>query len=235
MICVDSWPNFNTVICRRQNKVQDDKREDLHNWFLCFFYLTVRIWSFSQIQHKCIHDNTVQSFFKKGIPHTYCDLIKEVATSSGMDVKEFKDYSLMVNHNPEITYRRDLALKISSLQVSHAELLVKHTANRGSDLTLSHVRSCIQHLPSACILDDSGNPVSWCLSDELCEMRMGFTLPEYRRTGHMKTVLLALSKQMHAMGFPVYGHVAEGNTAAINMFKSLNSTFIPGKYAVQIL
>uniref|UniRef100_W5MJJ5 Glycine N-acyltransferase-like protein n=1 Tax=Lepisosteus oculatus TaxID=7918 RepID=W5MJJ5_LEPOC len=158
----------------------------------------------------------------KGIPGSYCDLIKEVSTSSGMDVKEIKHYSLMVHHNPEslLHNESDPTMKISSLKVSHAELVAKQFAYSGNDLTLSHVRSCIQHLPSACILDDSGNPVSWCLSDELCEMRMGFTLPEYRRTGYMKTVFTALIKQMHAMGFPVYAHVAEENTAIINMLTS---------------
>ncbi|MBN3315095.1 GLYL3 protein, partial [Atractosteus spatula] len=163
-----------------------------------------------------------QDTIVRGIPGSYCDLIKEVATSSGMDVKEFKHYSLMVHHNPEslLHNESDPTLKISSLQVSHAELVVKPFAYSGNDLTLSHVRSCIQHLPSACILDDSGNPVSWCLSDELCEMRRAFTLPEYRRAGYMKTVFTALIKQMHVMGFPVYAHVSEENTAAINMFTS---------------
>ncbi|MBN3323389.1 GLYL3 protein, partial [Atractosteus spatula] len=233
-ICVDSWPNFNTVICRRQNKDLTDHPVQFPN--LCTMFTKDLVNLRAMLMDDRVIDWT-QDTIVRGIPHTYCDLIKEVATSSGMDVKEFKDYSLMVNHNPESLQhnKSDPTLKISSLQVSHAELVVKHTAFRGSDLTLSHVRSCIQHLPSACILDDSGNPVSWCLTDEMCEMRMSSTLYEYRRTGYMKTVLIALSKQMHAMGFPVYGHVAEGNTAAINMFKSLNNNFVPGKYAVQIL
>nr|XP_015192789.1 PREDICTED: glycine N-acyltransferase-like protein 3 isoform X6 [Lepisosteus oculatus] len=233
-ICVDSWPNFNTVICRRQNKVLTSHPVQFPN--LCTMFTK----DLENLRAMLMDDRVIdwtQDTIVRGIPHTYCDLIKEAATSSGMDVKEFKDYSQMVHHNPGsiLHNESDPTLKISSLQVSHAELVVKPFAYSGSDLTLSHVRSCIQHLPSACILDDSGNPVSWSFSDELCEMRMAFTLPEYRRTGHMKTVFTALIKQIHAMGFPVYGHVAEENTTAINMFKSFNYTFVPGKHAIKIL
>ncbi|MBN3326187.1 GLYL3 protein, partial [Atractosteus spatula] len=233
-ICVDSWPNFNTVICRRQNKVLTSHPVQFPN--LCTMFTK----DLENLRAMLMDDRVIdwtQDTIVRGIPDTYCDLIKEVATSSGMEVKEFKDYSLMVHHNPEsiLHNESDPTLKISSLQVSHAELVVKPFAYSGNDLTLSHVRSCMQHLPSACILDDSGNPVSWCFSDELCEMRMAFTLPEYRRAGYMKTVFTALIKQIHAMGLPIYGHVAEENTAAINMFTSFNYTFVPGKHAIKIL
>nr|XP_015192786.1 PREDICTED: glycine N-acyltransferase-like protein 3 isoform X3 [Lepisosteus oculatus] len=233
-ICVDSWPNFNTVICRRQNKDLTHHPVQFPNLFTMFTK------DLENLRATLMDDRVIdwtQDTIVRGIPGSYCDLIKEVATSGGMDVEEFSDFKLIFHQNPQsiLHMESDPTLKISSLQVSHAELVVKHTAFRGSDLTLSHVRSCIQHFPSACILDDSGNPVSWCFSDELCEMRMGFTLPEYRRTGHMKTALNALIKQMHAMGFPVYAHVAEGNTSSINMFKSINYTFVPGKRAVKII
>ncbi|KAK9515967.1 hypothetical protein VZT92_026563 [Zoarces viviparus] len=49
-----------------------------------------------------------------------------------------------------------------------------------------------------------GRPVSWMLSDELCELRMAFTLPEFRRGGHLLALSLAL---MSSVGLPVYCHV----------------------------
>uniref|UniRef100_W5MJK7 Glycine N-acyltransferase-like protein n=1 Tax=Lepisosteus oculatus TaxID=7918 RepID=W5MJK7_LEPOC len=226
-ICVDSWPNFNTVICRRQNKDLTHHPVQFPNLFTMFTK------DLENLRATLMDDRVIdwtQDTIVRDIPSSYCDFIKEVATSSGMDVKEFKDYSLMVHHNPEsiLHNESDPTLKISSLQVSHAELVLKPFAYSGNNLTLSHVRSCIQHLPSACILNDSGNPVSWCFSDELCEMRMGFTLPEYRRTGHMKTVFTALIKQMHAMGLPIYVHTAKENTAAINMLTSFGLCNYPG-------
>uniref|UniRef100_W5LVC0 Glycine N-acyltransferase-like protein n=1 Tax=Lepisosteus oculatus TaxID=7918 RepID=W5LVC0_LEPOC len=234
--CVDSWPNFNTVICRRQNKVLTSHPVQFPN--LCTMFTKDLENLRAMLMDDRVIDWTQDTI--KGIPGSYCDLIKEVSTGSGMDVKEFKGYNLMVHHNPESLLHNekmqrhsvqsemsDPTLKISSLKVSHAELVAKQFDFGGSDLILNHVRSCIQHLPSACILDDSGNPVSWCFSDELCEMRMAFTLPEYRRTGHMKTALTALIKQIHAMGFPVYAHVSEENTTAINMLTSFGFSFSP--------
>ncbi|XP_054466010.1 glycine-N-acyltransferase-like protein 3 [Anoplopoma fimbria] len=93
---------------------------------------------------------------------------------------------------------------------THACLTV--AARRAS----THVRDCIRHLPNHCVTDEKGRPVSWMLSDELCELRMAFTLPEYRRAGHLRALSLALLHRMSSVGLPVYCHILQQNQATIN-------------------
>ncbi|KAM7404590.1 hypothetical protein PAMP_011927 [Pampus punctatissimus] len=61
-------------------------------------------------------------------------------------------------------------LPISILDVSHAELVDRHLAYRGSQEGLNHVRACIHHLPNHCVADEKGRLTSWILSDGLCKL-----------------------------------------------------------------
>ncbi|KAJ4934232.1 hypothetical protein JOQ06_007034 [Pogonophryne albipinna] len=83
--------------------------------------------------------------------------------------------------------RNLLPLPISILEKSHAELVDTHLPCGGSQESLDHVRACIHHLPNLCVSGEEGRPVSWMLSDELCELRMAYTLPQH---------LLALSRAL---------------------------------------
>ncbi|XP_010789083.1 glycine N-acyltransferase-like [Notothenia coriiceps] len=89
-----------------------------------------------------------------------------------------------------------LPLPISILEKSHAELVDTHLPYGGSQESLDHVRACIRHLPNLCVSDEEGRPVSWMLSDELCELRMAYTLPQHRRAGHLLALSRALMRRM---------------------------------------
>ncbi|XP_044066525.1 glycine N-acyltransferase-like protein 3, partial [Siniperca chuatsi] len=108
-----------------------------------------------------------------------------------------------------------------------------HLLYGGSQESLNHVRACIRHLPNHCVKDEKGQPVSWMPSDELCELRMAYTLPEYRRAGHL--LALALIRRMSSVGLPVSCHVNQQNQATINAVTSLWFTTCPSMENISVL
>uniref|UniRef100_A0A667WI68 Glycine N-acyltransferase-like protein n=1 Tax=Myripristis murdjan TaxID=586833 RepID=A0A667WI68_9TELE len=131
--------------------------------------------------------------------------------------------------------RKLLPLPISILHESHAELVDRHLPYGGSQENLEHVRACIRHLPNLCVTDDKGQPVSWILSDELCELRMAYTLPEYRRAGHLTALSQALIRRMSSLGLPVYCHIHQQNQGTINAVNALGSLHFPTKERISVL
>ncbi|KAK5863446.1 hypothetical protein PBY51_000475 [Eleginops maclovinus] len=118
----------------------------------------------------------------RGIPSSHYPLIKELASVSGLDITEHGGYKCFIHHSPEHVdlHEKLLPLPISILEKSHAELVDTHLPYGGSQESLDHVRACIRHLPNHCVSAEKGRPVSWMLSDELCELRMPYTFPQYR-------------------------------------------------------
>ncbi|XP_039657458.1 glycine N-acyltransferase-like protein Keg1 [Perca fluviatilis] len=105
----------------------------------------------------------------------------------------------------------------------------------GSQESLDHVRVCIRHLPNHCVSDEKGRPVSWMLSNELCELRMAYTLPEYRRASHLLALSLALIRRMGSVGLPVYCHVNQQNQATINAVTLLGFSACPSTEKISVL
>ncbi|CAJ1085378.1 glycine N-acyltransferase-like protein 2 isoform X2 [Xyrichtys novacula] len=163
------------------------------------------------------------------IPSAHCRLIKDLASLKGLDISEYGGYSTFIHHSPEGVDQLGmvLPLPVSILDQSHAGLVDKHLPYGGSRESLSHVRACIHHLPNHCVKDAKGRPVSWMLSDELCELRMAYTLPEYRRAGHLLALSVAQIRSMSSAGLPVYCHVNQRNQATINAVTSLGFSACP--------
>ncbi|KAE8293357.1 hypothetical protein D5F01_LYC08468 [Larimichthys crocea] len=80
-----------------------------------------------------------------------------------------------------------------------------------------------------------GRPVAWILSDELYELRMAYTLPEYRRAGHLLVLSLSLMRRMSSMGLPIYCHVHQLNRATVNAMTSLSFTACPSMENISVL
>ncbi|XP_078533554.1 glycine N-acyltransferase-like protein 2 [Lissotriton helveticus] len=103
---------------------------------------------------------------------------------------------------------------VSQLNMSHAQLVNENWAFGGNERSLSYIRRCIEHFPSICALGPNGQPVSWSLMEQSCEIRMGFTVPEFRRAGLSKQLLITLTDLLQRRNVPFYLHVAEENTRA---------------------
>lgn len=131
--------------------------------------------------------------------------------------------------------RKVLPLPVSILDESHAELVDTHLPYGGNQDSLNHVTACIRHLPNHCVMDEMGRPMSWMLSDELCELRMAHTLQEYRRAGHLLALSLALIGRMSSLGLPVYCHVNQHNQAVVSAVTSLGFSACPGMEKISVL
>lgn len=80
-------------------------------------------------------------------------------------------------------------------------------------------------LPSACLLDPRGRPLSWSLVDPLGCLSHGYTVPAWRGRGLSGLVLAALGRGLHARGFPVYCGVLPCNMPSL---RALSATgFLP--------
>lgn len=144
------------------------------------------------------------------------------------DNKSWYTFPWFICSHFSLRSRKVLPLPISILNESHAELMDVHLPYEGSQESLNHVKVCIRHLPNYCVTDETGRPVSWMLSDELRELRMAYTLPEYRRARHFLALSLTLIGRMISVCLPVYCHVHQQNQAAINAVASLGYAACPG-------
>ena len=95
------------------------------------------------------------------------------------------------------------------LDVSHAKLVNEHWELGKNEKSLKYIERCLQNFAGFGILSAEGNPISWFLTEQSCEIRMGYTFPKYRWQGHMwqmgcHSIAYFFSKKM-----PFYIHVAE--------------------------
>uniref|UniRef100_A0A8C6Y4Q0 Glycine N-acyltransferase-like protein n=1 Tax=Naja naja TaxID=35670 RepID=A0A8C6Y4Q0_NAJNA len=102
-------------------------------------------------------------------------------------------------------------LHLGTLSPSDAPLVNDTWAFASNDRSLRYLRSLIEVFPNACLLDQKGQPVAWCLSDALGRMIHAYALPEYQGKGHMKTVFQALGRKLQAKDFALYGGVLPEN------------------------
>ncbi|KAG6920829.1 hypothetical protein G0U57_013452, partial [Chelydra serpentina] len=107
---------------------------------------------------------------------------------------------------PEI--RLDPAVRLSSLDISHIDLMNETWALGGNDRSRRYLTSLIRYFPSICLLDAASRPVSWILSDPFGAMRHGYTLPQHRGRGYVQVMMKVMAKRRHTLGYLSYGHVA---------------------------
>uniref|UniRef100_A0A8C3FQN1 Glycine N-acyltransferase-like protein n=1 Tax=Chrysemys picta bellii TaxID=8478 RepID=A0A8C3FQN1_CHRPI len=123
-------------------------------------------------------------------------------------------FRILVNMCPKASGRvaqLDPAVRLSSLDVSHADLLNETWAFGGNEKSRKYLASLIRHFPSVCLLDAAGHPVSWIASDPFGAMGPGYTLPQHRGRGYMGMLTNLIAKRLHALGYPSYGYVAMEN------------------------
>lgn len=89
------------------------------------------------------------------------------------------------------------------------------------------IRDMIAHLPSRCVLDPEGRPVSWILTYACCAMGMLYTLPEHRGRGYAKALIGSMAKTLKAQGYPVFCFVEEENAVSYQLFTSMGFTEDP--------
>ncbi|XP_041073534.1 glycine N-acyltransferase-like protein 3 isoform X1 [Carcharodon carcharias] len=247
-VVVDSWPDFSTVLCQPCEKEKTSNLTDrtitvfskdqgslcnllmddnVVNWATCFVLGGIDI-SFLEL----VKDVAACKKFTVGISNRVFAMILE-------DPKDLHDITPErkegrkgeeVNQNGEQSFNihvlllatgADVASRISHLLPSHAQIVNRNWKFGKDENGLRFVKTIIANFPSYCILDETGNPVSWLLTYQYCAMGLLYTLPEHRRKGYAKLLVTKMVKTLQKLGYPIYCFIEEENGKSYQLFEKL--------------
>ncbi|XP_054655400.1 glycine N-acyltransferase-like protein 3 [Dunckerocampus dactyliophorus] len=215
---VDTWPDFKVFICRPDT----EKKQD--------FTRKVAIFSMDeQILKKMLSEEGAvdwSSYFRLGgcdVSHT--STIREVSLNRKVSYHWVASTNLLYlpdsRHLDTPTFDSKLKSRISSLSLSHVDLINRNWNLGGSERTHKNITFLISNLPSCCITDDQGQPVSWILVYECSALGVLYTLPEHRRKGYAKVLIYTMAQRRLAEGYPVFCYITEDNAVSYKIFKSM--------------
>uniref|UniRef100_UPI00398E8AB6 glycine N-acyltransferase-like protein 3 isoform X1 n=1 Tax=Pristiophorus japonicus TaxID=55135 RepID=UPI00398E8AB6 len=226
-VVVDSWPDFNAVICR------PGKKEEKYNPVAP----TITVFSKDQnsLRRLLMDDNVVDwttCFMFGGIDTSYFELVRDVAACKKFTVSFSNTCYAMILEDPKdlvdiISERADVASRISHLDLTHAQI-VSRNWKFGNDTSLEFIENVIANFPNYCILDETDNPVSWLLSYNYGAMGLLYTLPEHRRKGYAKLLVATMVKTLQNLGYPIYCFIEEENDKSYQLFEKLGFKESPG-------
>uniref|UniRef100_A0A8C6SEM1 Glycine N-acyltransferase-like protein n=1 Tax=Neogobius melanostomus TaxID=47308 RepID=A0A8C6SEM1_9GOBI len=226
-VVVDKWPDFKVIICR----------PDLANRRAMDNRLKVAIFSMDQhiLKEMLAQDGVDWSlnFIFGGLDVSNVSIIKDICAIKGVNLKSYTNISVHLMHLPDIshlrpaTVDRELESRITSLDLSHIDLVNNVWKFGGNEQGYRRIKNLISNFPSCCIKDEQGQPVSWILTYDYCALGILYTLPEHRGKGYAKALVSALAKRLHAEGFPVYCFIEEDSTVSYKIFKSMGFTEDP--------
>lgn len=226
-VLVDSWPDFKTVLCRPQKEGQDFDLDEYLNGYTLFTKEP------SSAKNIMIDVNVIdwnQVLRLEGLQLHMEEVIQEVATSKNVRIECYANTAkTFLREEPcdlpdDLKQEGDSGSKVSHLEIHHANLINSAWKYGGGQGSSKFVQQCVSHLPSCCLLDVYGNPVSWMMLDQFCTIRNVFTLQKERGKGHSKHLVALFSHTLHRLGYPIYCHTDEGNIVAEKLFQSLKFT-----------
>lgn len=127
----------------------------------------------------------------------------------------------MLLNNFGFSFYSELESRISSLNLSHVDLVNKTWKFGGDEKGYRTIENLISNFPSCCITDSQGQPMSWILVYDYCALGMLYTLPEHRGKVYAKIVISTLAKKLHAEGYPVFCYIEEDNVLSYKLFKNM--------------
>lgn len=77
-----------------------------------------------------------------------------------------------------------------------------------NERSLKYIECCLQNFPGFGVLGPEGDPISWIVMEQSCEMRMGYTVLKYRDKGYMKKISFHFIKYFIQKKMPFYFHVS---------------------------
>lgn len=164
-------------------------------------------------------------FFIAGFPSPHGPILKEVSAHRQVNNRLYTLVHLLylpdVTHLIPPTFDSDLELRISSLNMSHVDIVNATWKFGGNELGHRIITYLISNFPSCCITDGQGQPVSWILMYDYCALGLLYTLPEHRGKCYAKVLISTMAKRLHTEGFPVYCFIEEGNMVSYKLFKNL--------------
>ncbi|XP_039890265.1 glycine N-acyltransferase-like protein 3 [Simochromis diagramma] len=219
-VVVDAWPDFKVIICR----------PDPENKHASIFMKKVTYYSTDEqsLRKMLTDENAVDwstYFMIGGLDVSHAPVLKQVSCDRRVKYKTdilvhllyLQDTNYL--HMPAIN--SELESRISSLNLSHVDLVNKTWKFGGDEKGYRTIENLISNFPSCCITDSQGQPVSWILVCDYCALGILYTLPEHRGKGYAKIVISTLAKKLHAEGYPVFCYIEEDNVLSYKLFKNL--------------
>lgn len=114
-----------------------------------------------------------------------------------------------------------LAARVSSLDLSHVDLVNNAWKFGGDEQGYNRVKNFIANFPSCCVLDEHGQPVSWVLLYEYGAMGLIYTVPEHRGKGFAKVLISTMVRRLRAEGYPVYCFIEVENTVSYKLITKM--------------
>ncbi|KAJ1218085.1 hypothetical protein NDU88_005671 [Pleurodeles waltl] len=236
-VLVDSWPEFKTVIVRPQ---PNDMKDYCDHYTNTYFVYTSDPLTLEEILQKSDAIDWSQTLQIQGLQSSIGEVLSGISGSKSFtpDITRTVLYvkDMGIQNDCGMATEKASALEtdpffttevkatqqsgvqssfpVSPLNVSHAELVNENWAFGGNERSLRYIQYCIEHFPSLCALGPDGQPVSWSVMEQSCEIRMGFTVPEFRRAGLSRQLLTIFTDFLQQRNIPFYLHVAEENTKA---------------------
>ncbi|XP_061601023.1 glycine N-acyltransferase-like protein 3 isoform X1 [Cololabis saira] len=219
-VVVDSWPGFKVIICRPDPK----SKAALAFTKKVTFYSTDE-----EVLRKMLTDENAIDwstyFLVGGFDISHAQMLKEVSAERQVNNRGFTLVHLL--YLPDISYLlsppadSELESRISSLNVSHTDLVNKTWKFGGDEKGYWNIKNLISNFPSCCITDIQGQLVAWMLVYNYCALGMLYTLPEHRGKGYAKVLISTMAKKLLSEGYPVYCFIEEENKVSYSLFKTL--------------
>lgn len=239
---VDKWPDFNTVVVRPQEQEMTDDLDFYINTYQvyskdpqnCQEFLEssevinwkqhLQIQSSQSDLGKVIESLGATNLGK--VKHKQCFLYMVCQTAKKLAPSLMDAKNLVVSRN-KLTPLDQQLFKFASLDVTHAALVNSLWHFGGNEKSQKFIERCIFTFPSFCIMGPEGTPVSWTLMDHTGELRMGGTLPKYRRQSLIYHVASQQIQTLEKLGFPMYAHVDKANFTVQRMVGLLGQILLP--------
>ncbi|XP_051822811.1 glycine N-acyltransferase-like protein 2 [Antechinus flavipes] len=237
-VLVDSWPDYQTVITRPQKQeMMDDKDHYINTYHIFskdFQKLPEILGSDSVINwrqsltiqgcqnglHEKIRDIVASKSIKMDYSKRFLYIRDDVLESGTANTNNLLSlYEAICSEN--VKFRRNNNIKPSLLDVSHAELVNNNWKYGQNEKSLRFVKRCLQNFPGYCLLGPEGNPISWTIIEHTCELRMSYTLPEYRSRRITQWMGIGYMQHLKENDMPFYGHVEEMNEQSHKLAKFL--------------
>ncbi|XP_014462763.2 glycine N-acyltransferase-like protein 3 [Alligator mississippiensis] len=208
-VLVDSWPDFKAVLVRPRKEVVTDKSDVFTNMHAAFYR---DLGAYRALLDSPGAINWGHTIYIIGLQDGLYEASRDVAKAKGVQVN-WQCYFTFFHPDPSTMpdIWLDPTMKLSSLNASHVDLLNATWAYGGNERSRRYLARLIRSFPSTCLLDATGCPISWNITDQFGTTGHGYTLPEYRSHGYNSIVAIVTSKRLHAQGYPSFGYTSLDN------------------------
>ncbi|KAF4797514.1 glycine N-acyltransferase-like protein 3 [Turdus rufiventris] len=230
-VLVDSWPHFSIVLTRLRPEVLPQAHKDPRDYYtnqLSVFYRDKGALQALLQGTEAVTQG--RAFQILGMQDGLDEDVQEVASAKGLKVETIRYLVLMSPEPPQPRRQMPPGLRLAPVSPSHIPLLNATWALGGNARSRAFLLGLVQTLPSACLLDQRGRPVSWSLLDGQGCLRHGYTVPAWRGRGLTGIPLAVLGRDLHARGFPVYGAVLPHNKASLRALQAIGFVLQPGTF-----